>query len=381
MGRQPARVGLMALVLSGLLVALWGGLIRIGWPWPSPNPLWVVAHGPLFVSGVLGTLISLERALAVQKPWAYAAPVLSAIGIIALVGGAWGWPSALPLALASVVLLAIFVVVGHRTLHVTTMALGAVAWLVGNILWLVGLPLFHSVVWWVGFLVLTIAGERLELSRVLRLTRWPRLLFGGAIGLCLIGLVVSIVIYDLGVRLLGTGLLTLTLWLARYDVARRTIRQPGLTRFIAWALLSGYVWLGVAGVLALINGGVMAGPSYDAWLHAVFVGFVFSMIFGHAPIIFPAVLRITLRFDKSFYAPLALLHLSLALRLGADLLGWVDGRRWGGLVNALALLLYFANIGRVTVGPTLLRGKNRQTPAGGGPPAAVGGGPPTRASR
>ncbi|HEX6288442.1 MAG TPA: hypothetical protein VFZ66_04585 [Herpetosiphonaceae bacterium] len=54
-----------------------------------------------------------------------------------------------------------------------------------------------------------------------------------------------------------------------------------LPRFIALALRSGYGWLGAGGLGALIVGGVMAGPIYDAILHAVFVGFVISMILGN----------------------------------------------------------------------------------------------------
>jgi hypothetical protein len=48
--------------------------------------------------------------------------------------------------------------------HFVIMGLSAVAWSVGNIIWLENLPLFHTVPWWAGFLVLMIAGERLELS-------------------------------------------------------------------------------------------------------------------------------------------------------------------------------------------------------------------------
>ena len=41
------------------------------------------------------------------------------------------------------------------------------------------------------------------------------------------------------------------------------------------------------------GGGLAPGsPSYDAAVHALALGFVFSMVFGHAPIIFPAVLRV-----------------------------------------------------------------------------------------
>src|SRR5690606_29575147 len=49
-------------------------------------------------------------------------------------------------------------------------AIGALLWVVGNIGWLVGWPLPVVVPWWSGFLIVTIAGERLELSRMLQLS-------------------------------------------------------------------------------------------------------------------------------------------------------------------------------------------------------------------
>ena len=44
-------------------------------------------------------------------------------------------------------------------------------------------------------------------------------------------------------------MLVLAVWLFRYDIARRTVLQSGLTRFIALCLLAGYGWLAVGGVL------------------------------------------------------------------------------------------------------------------------------------
>lgn len=39
------------------------------------------------------------------------------------------------------------------------MSIGALAWVVGNALWLTGSPVYRIILWWAGFLVLTIAGE------------------------------------------------------------------------------------------------------------------------------------------------------------------------------------------------------------------------------
>jgi hypothetical protein len=59
-------------------------------------------------------------------------------------------------------------------------------------------------------------------------------------GIVLIGLVVSLAAYDGGVRIAGFGLAMLGGWLLRFDIARRTIHQQGLTRFIAACLPPGY---------------------------------------------------------------------------------------------------------------------------------------------
>ena len=67
------------------------------------------------------------------------------------------------------------------------------------------------------------------------------------------------------------------------------------------------------------------------------------MVFGHAPIIFPAVLRVAVPYHPVFYAPLALLHASLLLRLAGDAAAAFDWRRWGALLSALALLAFIAN--------------------------------------
>lgn len=88
-----------------------------------------------------------------------------------------------------------------------------------------------------------------------------------------------------------------------------------------------------------------SGPDgYDATLHAIFIGFVFSMIVGHAPIIFPSVLEIALPFHPGFYSHLVLLHLSLVLRVVGDVTAWWPGRLWGGTLNVVAVLLFLGNM-------------------------------------
>jgi hypothetical protein len=47
-------------------------------------------------------------------------------------------------------------------------------------------------------------------------------------------------------------------------------------------------------------------------------------------------------FFPIFYGQLALLHLSLLIRVAGDLSGQMGIRRWGGMLNEVAILLFLA---------------------------------------
>ncbi len=336
------RWPLMVLAMLALAAGLDAGLNRIGWRIPMPQPALAGAHGPLMIAGALGTVISIERAVALRRRWPYAAPLLNGLGSVVLILGVPGRLGPLLFVLGSLVLAFVFVVVLriHAGKHSVCMAAGTLALLVGNLLWMIGRPFSLVVFWWSLFLVLTIAGERLELGRLRQLPANIEYRFMALAALLVVGTGATLAAPDLGTRIAGAGALGLAGWLLQYDIARRTIRKGGLTRYIAVCLLSGYGWLGLNGLTAIIYGFTPAGPIYDAMLHMAFVGFTFAMIFGHAPIILPAVLGLSLRFSRAFYVHLALLHLSLALRVAGDLAGIGALRRWGGVLNAVTLLMF-----------------------------------------
>jgi hypothetical protein len=336
------RFPLLALGMASLFCGVWAGLLRFGWSLPQGRANLVELHGPLMVFGFLGTVISLERAVALRRPWGYLAPAGTIAGVALLFAGLRQGIGELVLLLAGCVLGALFVVIlhAHASASVATLLLGALLWVVGDGLWLHGDPLVQVVPWWVGFLVLTIVGERLELAAMSRLTDIGRALFAALTLLLVAGLSLSAVDAGRGIRVAGAALAGYALWLARFDIARHTVRRSGLPRFVALALLPGYVWLAVGGVLWLRDGAAVAGFAHDAELHAIFVGFVFSMIFGHAPVIFPGVLGVAIPFRRFFYVHLTLLHAGLALRVGGDLAGNFTTARWGGLLNASAIGLF-----------------------------------------
>lgn len=348
---SPLRLPLILIAILCFLAAMWAGLIRIGWDYASWQPDLAQAHGALMVSGFLGTVIGLERAVAAAAVYKnrllYIVPMLAGAGGILLLTGWNNQAGIILMTLGSLGLMFLFGLIArhHKALHTAVMLLGAVSWFVGNLLWLMDKPIHIAVWWWAGFLVLTIAGERLELSRITRLTQTQTRLFGGIIALMFVGLAVSALPYryDVGVRLNGLAYILLAAWLLRYDIARRTIKRDGLVRYIAACLLSGYVWLGISGALALFYGGVSAGLLYDAMLHSVFLGFVMAMIFGHAPIIFPAVLGLPVQYRPAFYSQLVFLHISLLIRIIGDLSGTIALREWGGMLNVITLLLFLEN--------------------------------------
>jgi hypothetical protein len=202
----------------------------------------------------------------------------------------------------------------------------------------------HELVpWWLSFLVLTIAGERLELSRFMPPSRCAQWIFAGILTAFVVALPGGSATW--AQSLYAGALVLLAGWLVKQDIARRTIRGTGLTRYIAIALLAGYAWLAVAGVLALAAGGFVPGTrAYDASVHALALGFVFSMVFGHAPIIVPSVMRVALPYRPWFYVPLAVLHGSLAIRLAGDLTALPVLRSAGGVLGALALAAFIASM-------------------------------------
>lgn len=336
------RIPMLMVSFVSLAFGIGSGLLRLGWNFPLPSADLVGFHGPLMVCGFLGTVISLERAVAIGQSWAYLGPFSATLGGVALITGLPWFIGAALVTIASAILgiATAQIFLRQRALFTLTLLLGSLSWLLGNLLWLGGLGIAQVAPWWIGFLVLTIAGERLELSRFLPPSFSSKIAFMAIITLFLIGAISATLSKDLNVQTLSAASLALALWLLRQDVARHTIKQKGLTRFIAVCMVSGYAWLLVGALVGLLSQHLMPGSSYDAFLHAILVGFVFSMIFGHAPIIFPAVARVRIPYHPTFYLPLIVLHASLVARIAGDLLQNPHSRSVGGALNAVALLLF-----------------------------------------
>jgi len=261
--------------------------------------------------------------LAGAPPAAGAILYLAAAGILAVASG--------------------LIVRAQPAVFTVALLLGALAWGIGDVLWLAGEEIPRVVGWWSAFLLLTIAGERLEMSRLLPPRRGSRILFAASAGLIVAG-AFSGIANEAGAHLYGFGLLACALWLLRHDIARRNIRGVGATRYFAVCMLAGYAWLGIAGGLMVLVSPSSTTFAYDMALHAVLIGFVLSMVFGHALIILPAVTRLRLSYSPVLYLPLLVLHGSLAMRIGGGLLEWNSVRQWSGIGTALAILTFAAGL-------------------------------------
>ena len=291
--RSLLHLPLLAVILGAMIIGILAGLARIGWSVPTVGMERAGMHGPILIAGVFGTLIALERAIAMRnvtgRTWTPAdiVPVLGGAGTLVLLASGATVPALLLLSAGAAGLVAIHVEMlrRHPSLDIFTMLLGAGFLLLADVAWLSGRNVALLTPWWIAFLVLTITGERIELARIRYNGARGRSAFGLAVGLYVGALLLMVADATLGARLSGLGSSADRrpgCW--RHDVAWVTVRRPGFPRYSAVCLLTGYVWLGVAGLIVVGTPQLWAGLTYDAFLHAVLLGFVFSMSLRARPL-------------------------------------------------------------------------------------------------
>lgn len=341
--RGPYTLAPLLLIPGGLalLAGMDAALTLAGLPAPASSQRLAVLHGSLMVLAFLGTVISLERAVALRQAWGFLAPGLIGLGGIALIVLPDPLLGRLLLVHGFLLFVAVYAVLWRRNHDhtIAVQALGAMlaacaALLLTRVEVAVVLPLL------IVFIVLTIGAERVELARLAMPAAAGVHLIWWSVA-CTAAATATVLWPQTGWRLLGLVLLGMTLWLVRHDVARRLIKTTGLPRFAAAALLLGYAWLLIAGMVLVLTGQPREA-AYDVVVHATFLGFAMSMILAHAPVILPAVLRVKLPYNVVMWAPLALLHLTLLIRVVAVTLDEFAGWSIGLYGNVVALLVFVA---------------------------------------
>ncbi len=330
------RPPLFVVALASLVLGLTGGLARLGWL-ASPGVARIgSAHGALMSLGFFSTVIGLETAVKNERlgRWVYALPALSAA---AAFGALISASASAVLGLAASV---VFVVIGVRASKGWITVAAASCWVAAGVSFLASQRIATAVPTWTAFLVLVILDERVDPIAL----RAPRSARSWTLRLAVACLVLSSAAVtwfpDLGARSRGLALVALAAWFFRHDVASARPDWRGLAGYETVAMVSAYFWLASSGLILVGFGFAEVGPTYDAAAHAVFLGMAFSMIFAHAPRVFPKLTGVPFAYAPDLYVPLALLHGGLAVRVFGDLLGSAEARSAGGLVSVVGIALF-----------------------------------------
>ncbi len=176
------------LVVLALVSGVLGGWVRLGWM-ALPMPGISSAHGMLMTGSFMGSLISLERSVTMKSKWWLLVPLISVLSApLFWIGlGNWGmW--GLVMASAGMVLMLYFQTMRFKQLENGVMLMGALCWLVGNLLVQQSMFVPMGTGWWIGFILFTILGERLEFGKFLPNPSWSRPLLLLLMGLFWVGL-------------------------------------------------------------------------------------------------------------------------------------------------------------------------------------------------
>ena len=331
---------ILPLILLTLITAIWSGWIRIG----INLPVTAVAahHGSLMINGFLASLILLERAVTFKNKWILLLPFVNAASLIAVAAGFHNIAPIIHIAGSfGFLLMCAWFIYQYKELYYYVFFAGAFCLLTGNIV-LFKTELYPaSIVWWMQFLLFTIVAERLELSRFLPLRASKRILL---IVILAAVLVSAFIPFHLHGNIIFAITLTATaVWLLKYDMAFKSIKAKGQHRYSGSLLITGYLWLIITSILLITEKNLSFG--YDAVLHSFFIGFVFSMIFSHAPIILPAVAKLPIKIYRPFlYVWFIALQFSLIMRIIGDVAEHIAIRRWSGMINGITILLFFLTV-------------------------------------
>lgn len=328
-----------------MLMGLDAALALLDLPAPLSGERFTSGHGMLMVIGFVGALVSLERSVSIKRWWAHAAPVAMALGsLLTLVAPLPVLAGRAVMVAGCLAMCANYVVLWRRNREplVAVQIGGGISALCATIVWLGGVAIPSFIALLISFLALTVIAERLDLSRIGQLAWTPRRrrLHEDALVLLAVLAVLAgaatVTWPAVALPCYGLVLIALSVQSASGDVARRGITVPGPNRFMSGMILAGYGWLVVTGLMLLRP--ALSGLRYDATLHAVFLGFIMSMVAAHASTILPGLLGIQMRFVPGFWGVGLVLHLSLVVRIAADLADSQPWRQVGGLGNIAAML-------------------------------------------
>ncbi|MCI1901416.1 MAG: hypothetical protein LKI93_01610 [Bifidobacteriaceae bacterium] len=365
------RLILLFLAAVGAIIGLNSALVRSSIPTFATRAPLGDGHGVFMVFGFLGGAIGLERAVAFQagspaKPkWGFLAPGFAGVGSLLMVFEALPFvsretaiaplafmatnPQALPgiaWTLSMAALTGIYLGVWRRQQSVAVLIqlLGAFLGVCGIALWARGIDAQILAPWWMGYLVLTIVGERIELARVAFIAHniewyifFASVAFAVSLGLCLLNPTV-------GYPAMGITLGIMLLLAITHDTARKTYKLKGVTGFMGTCMLVGYAWALLAAAVWIFSPTGFSGYWRDMAIHALAIGFTMSMVAAHASMIIPSITRRPMTYKPVLWVGWLVMQVGLAVRLLGTTRGSTVLWQWGDGVSVVGMLVMMVTV-------------------------------------
>ena len=341
--------------LLAVITGIWRAALTRGFLL-SPIPEWWPPHGHLMIGGFLATLIMFERMVALRIHFLIWVPYSYALTAIFLHTGWW------PLRVVHFAALAGWLWHCRKAIQVfhnkEKPLVESVAYLTLSLAlnYPGGLPASPTVsLAALSFPVAAIAVERLELSLQFQ-RKGSRAILWGLILWCILW-ISSVWTAFPPLNLMGFLTLLLFVGITCFDTALRRSPQlltGGLHSFLRVALYVAYGWLLLSSLAMILWNRLEGAIAKDLVFHLIGLGFIFSMILAHAPIILASTLG-KLPPLKPAWVPFVLFQAMTVLRAVGDLSvsHSVSFWTWTGWISGVGHL--FAFLGYVAVSFTSLR--------------------------
>jgi hypothetical protein len=326
--------------LSAISIGIWRVTVTRGFNLPPIPEAWP-AHGEIMLGGFLASLIIFERMIAlpinslIWVPYVYASsalmlhtanPSVRFIHLAALAGWLlhrWiayqkfhRWEKPLVESVAFMTLTSALIYPGGLTARPEVALLG------------------------LAFPIAVIAVERLEMSLLLKRKGVLFVLFG-LIGWCLLWNV-SIWLGIPNLQTMGGLTILMVGSIAFYDAALRVKQKKieGLHKFLRLALMISYVWLFLAACAMTVSLQISSAIFKDVLFHLIGLGFIFTMILGHAPLILSSAFG-KLPPKEAPIIPFCLFQAATLFRIIGDfgLMKSVPLWQWSGWISGLIHLI------------------------------------------
>ncbi len=328
----------VALLLLALLTGVFRLLSNQGVMAQPPLTTVFPFHGEIMAFGFLAILLTTERYLGAAAfklhPVIHLMPFLVTLGaVLKVVGsltsvGTVDTVGSIAVAVGAALYIYLLLEVSRQSaqpLPFRYMALGGVLLMGAAVISLRESPVQNMgfTLLLLGFPILTIIGERVELSRFLSPTAYRR----AAFGLWAAAAAYALLLIEGGDYLVAAWAVLMALvalHLVRSELALVKAGEASsqrLHRYLGRHLVVAYLWFFVGlGLTIAWSGSERSVALYDAATHSLAVGFIGTMILAHAPVIVPALLPLRVDQQKISFLPLVLLTAANLMRVGGHAL-------------------------------------------------------------